>query len=106
MFGGMTISLQIKMDAKKMEELRKNSIRNAFQFNSELQVMRKTERRYFWDIQTSVGLTLEIQNYFELTLQIIQSPANRWRKMPKEFTRPSPYPVALIPGQFTEHYKR
>ncbi|KAH7730315.1 Protein PHF-10 b [Aphelenchoides avenae] len=80
----------IKMDAKKMEELRKNSIRNAFQFNSDLQAVRKTERRYFWDIQTS----------------IIQSPANRWRKMPKEFTRPSPYPVALIPGQFTGHYKR
>ncbi|KHN76743.1 PHD finger protein 10 [Toxocara canis] len=80
----------IKFDTKKLEELRKNAVRSAAEFNAEMNAIKKVERRHFWDIQTS----------------IIQSPKNRWRRCIPEVTRPGPYPVALISGQFHEHYKR
>lgn len=73
-----------------MEELRKRSIKNASEYNLELQNLRKSERKYFYDMQTSV----------------VQSAKNRWFKMSKEQSRPSPYPVALLPGQYCSHYKR
>lgn len=73
-----------------MEELRKKGIKNAFQFNSELQTLKKCERTFFYDIQTS----------------IVQSAKNRWKRLKPEETKPSAYPVALIPGQYCSHYKR
>ncbi|KAM3715781.1 PHD finger protein [Dirofilaria immitis] len=80
----------IKLDTKKMDELRKNAIRSAFEFNSEMNAIKRTERRYFWDLQTS----------------IIQSSKNRWKRMPPEYTRPGPYPAALIHGQYQHFYKK
>ncbi|VDM28745.1 unnamed protein product [Toxocara canis] len=77
----------IKFDTKKLEELRKNAVRSAAEFNAEMNAIKKVERRHFWDIQTS----------------IIQSPKNRWRRCIPEVTRPGPYPVALISGQFHEY---
>lgn len=73
-----------------MEELRKKSIKSASKFNSELQTIKKSERKFYYDIQTS----------------IIQSASNRWYRLSKEATRPSSYPVALIPGQFASHFRR
>ncbi|VIO97765.1 phf10 protein, putative [Brugia malayi] len=80
----------IKLDTKKMDELRKSAIRSAFEFNSEMNAIKRTERRYFWDLQTS----------------IIQSSKNRWKRMPPEYTRPGPYPAALIHGQYQHFYKK
>uniref|UniRef100_A0A914X6K8 PHD-type domain-containing protein n=1 Tax=Plectus sambesii TaxID=2011161 RepID=A0A914X6K8_9BILA len=80
----------IKSDSKKMEELRKRAIASASEYNSELLRDKQRERRQFWDMQTS----------------IIQSSANRWKKMPAAMTRPTPYPVALMPGQFHQNYKK
>uniref|UniRef100_A0A0R3S0U2 PHD finger protein 10 n=1 Tax=Elaeophora elaphi TaxID=1147741 RepID=A0A0R3S0U2_9BILA len=80
----------IKLDTKKMDELRKSAIRSAFEFNCEMNTIKRTERRYFWDLQTS----------------IIQSSKNRWKRMPPEYTRPGPYPAALIHGQYQHFYKK
>uniref|UniRef100_A0A9J2PP88 PHD-type domain-containing protein n=2 Tax=Ascaris TaxID=6251 RepID=A0A9J2PP88_ASCLU len=80
----------IKFDTKKLEELRKNAVQSAAEYNAEMNSIKKIERRHFWDIQTS----------------IIQSPKNRWRRLTSEATRPGPYPVALISGQFHQHYKK
>jgi len=79
----------IKSDTNKLEELRKKAMRSAVEFNSELQAVRRSERKHFWDIQTS----------------IIQSPSGRWYRVPKEQSRPSPYPCAVLPGQYTSHVK-
>lgn len=73
-----------------MEELRKKCIKNAAKFNSELQTIKKSERKFFYDIQTS----------------IIQSSSNKWYRLPKKATRLSPYPVALIPSQYASHFRR
>jgi hypothetical protein len=38
--------------------------------------------------------------------QIIQVPQGRYKVLPPERTKTGPYPVALIPGQFQDYYKR
>lgn len=43
---------------------------------------------------------------FVLTIQIIQVPQGKYKILPTERTKVSPYPVSLIPGQFQEYYKR
>lgn len=39
-------------------------------------------------------------------IQVIQVPQGKYKVLPTERTRVSSYPVALIPGQFQEYYKR
>lgn len=41
-----------------MEELRKSAIRSAHEYNAEMNAAKRTERRHFWDIQTSVSFTV------------------------------------------------
>lgn len=102
--------LQVKKDPKLLEELRKKSIKSASEFNSELQLYNKAERKCFWDLQTSVGFFISI--IFETnalpiyTVQIIQSSARKWKRLPAAMTKPSPYPVALINGQYQHYYKK
>lgn len=43
--------------------------------------------------------------FFMLT-QVIQVPQGKYKVLPTERTKVSSYPVALIPGQFQEYYKR
>ncbi|CAI5453301.1 unnamed protein product [Caenorhabditis angaria] len=80
----------IKNDKVKLAELRKKAMTSAAEFNKDLQTSRRTERKHFWDIQTN----------------IIQSRLSNWKKLSKEATRPLPYPVALIPGQYQEYYRK
>ncbi|KJH53631.1 PHD-finger [Dictyocaulus viviparus] len=80
----------IKNDSKKMADLREKAMKSAADFNKELQLMKKSERQHYWDIQTS----------------IIQSSTNKWRKLPAKYTKPDPYPVALIHGQYQSYYRR
>jgi hypothetical protein len=44
----------IKSDTHKLDELRRKAMKSAAEFNSELQAVRQSERKHFWDIQTSV----------------------------------------------------
>lgn len=39
-------------------------------------------------------------------IQVIQVPQGKYKVLPTERTKVSSYPVALIPGQFQEYYKR
>ncbi|GMR59292.1 hypothetical protein PMAYCL1PPCAC_29487 [Pristionchus mayeri] len=80
----------IKNDKSKLEELRKKAIQNAFEFNSDLAAIKKAERKYFWDLQTSM----------------IQSPRSRWMVLPPQRTRPHLYPCSLITGQYQHYYKQ
>ncbi|VDM80123.1 unnamed protein product [Strongylus vulgaris] len=80
----------IKNDVKKLAELREKAIKSAAEFNKELQQVKKYERQHYWDVQTS----------------IIQSSANKWKKLPAKYTKPDPYPVALIHGQYQNYYRK
>ncbi|CAK5026442.1 unnamed protein product [Meloidogyne enterolobii] len=80
----------IKTDAKKLAELRQKAIQSSFTFNSDLQAVRKAERTQYWELNTN----------------IIHSPLNKWMRVAKEYTKPSIYPVYLVPGQYTDYYKK
>ncbi|KAM9665915.1 PHD finger protein 10 isoform 3-T3 [Trichechus inunguis] len=79
-----------KVEASKVPEYIKKAARKAAEFNSNLNRERMEERRAYFDLQTHV----------------IQVPQGKYRVLPTERTKVSSYPVALIPGQFQEYYKR
>ncbi|XP_054578579.1 PHD finger protein 10 isoform X2 [Eptesicus fuscus] len=79
-----------KVEASKVPEYIKKAARKAAEFNSSLNRERTEERRAYFDLQTHV----------------IQVPQGKYKVLPTERTKVSSYPVALIPGQFQEYYKR
>ncbi|XP_044276963.1 PHD finger protein 10 isoform X3 [Varanus komodoensis] len=79
-----------KVEASKVPEYIKKAAKKAAEFNSNLNRERMEERRAYFDLQT----------------HIIQVPQGKYKILSTERTRISPYPVALIPGQFQEYYKR
>uniref|UniRef100_A0A9J7ZI49 PHD finger protein 10 n=1 Tax=Cyprinus carpio carpio TaxID=630221 RepID=A0A9J7ZI49_CYPCA len=79
-----------KVEASKVPEYIKKAAKKAAEFNSNFNRERMEERRAYFDLQT----------------HIIQVPQGRYKVLPPERTRTGPYPVALIPGQFQEFYKR
>ncbi|XP_040095037.1 PHD finger protein 10 isoform X3 [Oryx dammah] len=79
-----------KVEASKVPEYIKKAARKAAEFNSSLNRERMEERRAYFDLQTHV----------------IQVPQGKYKVLPTERTKVSSYPVALIPGQFQEYYKR
>ncbi|CAL1603915.1 unnamed protein product [Knipowitschia caucasica] len=79
-----------KVEAGKVPEYIKKAAKKAAEFNSNFNRERMEERRAYFDLQT----------------HIIQVPQGRFKVLAPELTRTGPYPVALIPGQFQEFYKR
>ncbi|EHB08097.1 PHD finger protein 10 [Heterocephalus glaber] len=79
-----------KVEASKVPEYIKKAAKKAAEFNSNLNLERMEERRAYFDLQTHV----------------IQVPQGKYKVLPTELTKVSSYPVALIPGQFQEYYKR
>lgn len=53
-----------------------------------------------------VCLILAYKTAYPFSMQIIQVPQGKYKVLPPEKTKTGPYPVALIPGQFQEYYKR
>ncbi|XP_056326856.1 PHD finger protein 10 [Danio aesculapii] len=91
-----TLSVQMqqqnpqKVEASKVPEYIKKAAKKAAEFNSNFNRERMEERRAYFDLQT----------------HIIQVPQGKYKILPPERTKTGPYPVALIPGQFQEYYKR
>ncbi|KAK9964041.1 hypothetical protein ABG768_005246 [Culter alburnus] len=79
-----------KVEASKVPEYIKKAAKKAAEFNSNFNRERMEERRAYFDLQT----------------HIIQVPQGKYKVLPPERTKTGPYPVALIPGQFQEFYKR
>uniref|UniRef100_A0A8C6L262 PHD finger protein 10 n=1 Tax=Nothobranchius furzeri TaxID=105023 RepID=A0A8C6L262_NOTFU len=79
-----------KVEASKVPEYIKEAAKKAAEFNSNFNRERMEERRAYFDLQT----------------HIIQVPQGRFKVLAPELTRTGPYPVALIPGQFQDYYKR
>lgn len=66
------------------------AMQSAAKWNASLNRDRREERRCCCDLQTLA----------------VQFPKSRIRAMTKEVPKLGTYPVALIPGQFTDFYKR
>ncbi|XP_023677331.1 PHD finger protein 10 isoform X2 [Paramormyrops kingsleyae] len=79
-----------KVEASKVPEYIKKAAKRAAEFNSSFNRERMEERRAYFDLQT----------------HIIQVPQGKYRVLPPERTKTGPYPVALIPGQFQDYYKK
>lgn len=79
-----------KVEASKVPEYIKKAAKKAAEFNSNFNRERMEERRAYFDLQT----------------HIIQVPQGRYKVLAPERTKTGPYPVALIPGQFQDYYKR
>ncbi|CDQ78056.1 PHD finger protein 10 [Oncorhynchus mykiss] len=79
-----------KVEASKVPEYIQKAAKKAAEFNSNFNRERMEERRAYFDLQT----------------HIIQVPQGRYKVLPPERTKTGPYPVALIPGQFQDYYKR
>ncbi|CAH1261392.1 PHF10 [Branchiostoma lanceolatum] len=78
------------IEVSKVAAYIKRAAHQAAEYNRQLNQERMEERRAYFDMQT----------------QTIQVPAGKMRKLPPEATKPGPFPVALIPGQFQEYYKK
>ncbi|XP_055495212.1 PHD finger protein 10 isoform X1 [Leucoraja erinacea] len=79
-----------KVEPSKVPEYIKKAAKKAAEFNSNFNRERMEERRAYFDLQT----------------QVIQVPQGKYKILPPERTKVGAYPVALIPGQFQEYYKR
>uniref|UniRef100_A0A914YML7 PHD-type domain-containing protein n=1 Tax=Panagrolaimus superbus TaxID=310955 RepID=A0A914YML7_9BILA len=75
-------------DKDKLAELRLAALKNCSNYNKDFNEQRKGK------------------SFFEQHTQLIMVPQNRFYKLKPEYTRPCPYPVALIDGQRTNVYKR
>ncbi|XP_020632189.1 PHD finger protein 10-like isoform X4 [Orbicella faveolata] len=78
------------LETRKVANYIKRAIKDAAEFNAQLAQQRREERCSYFDMQT----------------QIIHVPSNKTTRLPKQCTKPSLYPVSLLPGQFQEYFKR
>uniref|UniRef100_A0A7E4UMU0 PHD finger protein 10 n=1 Tax=Panagrellus redivivus TaxID=6233 RepID=A0A7E4UMU0_PANRE len=78
---------ELATDKTKLAQLRKDAMLNCAEFNKELNARR--QGKAFYDHHT----------------QLIMYPGNRFQKLKPEYTRPAPYPCALVPGQNSNFYR-
>ncbi|XP_064600353.1 PHD finger protein 10-like isoform X2 [Liolophura sinensis] len=78
-----------KFEKSKLADYMKKAVKSAAEFNVQFQRERREDRRAYFDLQTMA----------------IHYPQGKYKVAPPEATKVSPYPVALIPGQFQDYYK-
>lgn len=77
------------IDKSKMQEYGRKAAADAARWNAAFNKEKRDERRYSFDLQT-----------FSL-----QKPSSKGKKLPPEYTKMGYYPVAVLPGQFTDYYR-
>jgi len=86
----LAISSATSVEKNKLD-YKDKAIRSAATWNSTFNRSRRDHRRCCFDLQSFT----------------IHYPRNKLAKtLPKEPTKPGSYPLALIPGQYTDFYKR
>ncbi|XP_013411434.1 PHD finger protein 10 isoform X1 [Lingula anatina] len=82
--------MQQEQQKNKMDYYMKKAIKSAADFNAQFMKERREERKAYFDLQTFS----------------VHYPKNKFKVLDPSATKPSAYPVALIPGQFHEYYKQ
>ncbi|XP_063590498.1 supporter of activation of yellow protein-like [Penaeus indicus] len=77
------------IDKSKMQEYGRKAAADAARWNAAFNKEKRDERRYSFDLQT-----------FSL-----QKPSSKGKKLPPEYTKIGYYPVAVLPGQFTDYFR-
>lgn len=80
----------LKLEKDKMAEYTQKAIRSTSEWNRALLKKKNEQRKAYFDMQTFT----------------IQYPQNKFRKLDKSQTEVTTYPLALIPGQFQDYYRR
>ncbi|TKR88617.1 hypothetical protein L596_012829 [Steinernema carpocapsae] len=80
-------ALTNKVDKRPLAERMKEAVQEAASYNREFN-------------------SLRAPGYMDIQTMICQYPRNKFYVLPKEKTKPSAYPCALIHGQFSEYYKK
>lgn len=84
------VSAATNVEKNKLD-FKDKAVRSAAAWNSTFNRSRRDQRRCCFDLQSFT----------------IHYPRNRFAKnLTKEPTKPGPYPLSLIPGQYTDFYKR
>lgn len=78
------------IDKSKMQEYGRKAAEDAARWNASFNKEKREERRYSFDLQT-------------FTLQM---PIGRGKKLVPEATKIGAYPVAVLPGQFTDYFRQ
>ncbi|XP_033127870.1 PHD finger protein 10-like isoform X3 [Anneissia japonica] len=78
------------VDTGKVKEYTQRAVKQAAEYNASLMRERREERQYFLDVQTMV----------------VQVSKNKVKQIKKGSTKVDGYPVALIPGQFQNFYRK
>lgn len=77
-------------DKNKIKDMLKKAMKSAAEYNAHLNQERRDDRRMSFDLQTYT----------------IHVPANSSRKLDSESTKVGKYPVAVIPGQYQDYYRK
>lgn len=80
----------LKLEKDKMVDYTKKAMRSVSEWNRALLKKRNEQRRAYFDMQTFT----------------IQYPQNKFRKLDKLQTEVTAYPLAVIPGQFQDFYRK
>jgi len=87
------VKAAVQLDSTKVAELRAAAMKCVADYNKEHQHIRRTERRFFYDSQTSI-------------IQCSQPNLRKRKILEKEPSEKNSYPVALNQFQFQEYFKR
>ncbi|XP_068228636.1 uncharacterized protein [Palaemon carinicauda] len=77
------------LDKSKMQEYLVKAAEDSARWNAAFNREKREERRYSFDLQTCT----------------LQMPVGRYKKRPPVFTKIGAYPVAVLPGQYTDYYR-
>lgn len=80
----------LKLEKDKMAEYTKKAMRSVSDWNRSLLKKKNEERKAYFDMQTFT----------------IHYPKSKYRKLEQSQTEVSAYPLALIPGQFQDYYRK
>ncbi|KAL3312819.1 PHD finger protein 10 [Cichlidogyrus casuarinus] len=81
---------RIERNSQRAENARKKAIQSARKYNRELLRTKVRERRYYWDLQT-------------MQIHVPRRTITKYEDKPDRSKLD--YPVAIIPGQYCDHYR-
>ncbi|CAF3567591.1 unnamed protein product, partial [Rotaria sp. Silwood2] len=85
-----TINSFDNLDKNRVSKFRQDLLRSTVDYNTQLQRERLQDRKACFDLQTMQ----------------IHYPANRQFRLPSYLTEVGSYPLALLPGQYQDSYKK
>lgn len=68
--------------------------------------MREEALKAVAEFNKELNSSIRVKSFYDHHTQLVFAPMSKYHKLKPEYTRPAPYPVALIQGQYTNYYRR